>query len=186
MLTYLADYEKEYKRLGAQSFVRAYPWPVLIVTGIGGVLNGDQSRSGTMVALNIELLQATALAGRVFPVVKSGNSVPGPVSIGRTSDNDLAIPEYTISTRHCILAVVNGGYRLTDLGATNGTLVNDAPLTSRKPCLLQGGETIRMGRFTLLFHLPRGFGEFLQLKTQSKGQIGQIQDDFGNAQKKVI
>ena len=183
MPTYLTEYEAEFRRLGPQSFLQAYPWPVFVVSGIAGVLQGNSSRSGTMIATNIELLQATALAGRVFPVVKGRNSVPGPVSIGRTSDNDLAIPEYTISTRHCILALVNGAYRLTDLGATNGTLVNDVPLAPRKPCILQGGETVRMGRFTLLFHLPRGFGEFLRQKNQSPEQG---LDDFGNSTKKAI
>ena len=183
MPAYLADYLAEYRRLGPQSFVRAYPWPVLIVTGIGGILEGNSSRSGTMITANSDLLQAAALAGRVFPVVKGRNSVPGPVSIGRTSDNDLAIAEYTISTRHCILALVDGEYRLTDLGATNGTFINDVLLPPRKPGRLRGGETLRMGRFTLLFHLPRGFGEFLQQRTQSQDQD---QDDFGIANKKVI
>ena len=183
MPAYLADYEAEYRRLGPQSFVRAYPWPVLIVTGIGGILEGNSSRSGTMIAANSDLLQAAALAGRVFPVVKGRNSVPGPVSIGRTSDNDLAIAEYTISTRHCILALVDGEYRLTDLGATNGTFINGVLLPPRKPGRLRGGETLRMGRFTLLFHLPRGFGEFLRQRTQPQDQD---QDDFGIANKKVI
>jgi pSer/pThr/pTyr-binding forkhead associated (FHA) protein len=183
MPAYLAEFEAEFRRLGLQSFVNAYPWPVLIVAGIGGVLQGNTSRSGTMIAANVDLIQATALAGRVFPVVKGKNSMPGPVSIGRTSDNDLAIPEYTISTRHCILAVVNGQYRLTDLGATNGTMVNDQKLSPRKPCALSGGETLRMGRFTLLFHLPHGFGEYLRERTQPSPEI---EDEFSNATKKVM
>jgi predicted component of type VI protein secretion system len=116
-------------------------------------------------------------------VVKGRNSERGPVTIGRTSNNDLAIPEYTISTRHCLLALVDGEYRLTDLGATNGTWVNDVALAPRKPCRLQGGETLRMGRFTLLFHLPRGFGEFLRQRTQPEEQG---QDEFGNDNKKVM
>jgi pSer/pThr/pTyr-binding forkhead associated (FHA) protein len=116
-------------------------------------------------------------------VVKGRNSVRGPVTIGRTSDNDLVIPEYTISTRHCLLALVDGEYRLTDMGTTNGTLVNEAPLTPRKPYRLQGGETLRMGRFSLLFHLPRGFGEFLRQRTQSRDQG---EDDFDNENKKVM
>jgi pSer/pThr/pTyr-binding forkhead associated (FHA) protein len=183
MPAYLADFEAEFRRLGFQSFVQAYPWPVLIVTGIGGVLQGNTSRSGTMIAANVDMIQATALAGRVFPVVKGKNSTPGPVSIGRTSDNDLAIPEYTISTRHCLLALINGQYRLTDLGATNGTVVNDMTLPPRKPCPLKGGETVRMGRFTLLFHLPRGFGEYLRERTQPSPEK---EDDFSNETKKVM
>ncbi len=184
MPAYLAEFEAEFRRLGFQSFVQAYPWPVFIVSGIGGVLQGNTSRSGTMIAANLDLIQATALAGRVFPVVKGKNSTPGPLTIGRTSDNDLAIPEYTISTRHCILAFVNGQYRLTDLGATNGTMVNNVALTPRKPCPLCGGDTLRMGRFTLLFHLARGFGEYLRERTQPSPEV---EDEFSsNANKKVI
>ena len=183
MPAYLAEFEAEYRRLGTQSFVRAYPWPVLIVAGIGGVLKGNASRGGTMIAMNLDFFQATALAGRVFPVVKGRNSERGPVTIGRTSDNDLVIPEYTISTRHCLVALVDGEYRLTDMGTTNGTFVNVVPLTPRKPYRLQGGETLRMGRFSLLFHLPRGFGEFLRQRTQPQDQG---QDDFGNENKKVM
>ena len=183
MPAYLAEFEAEFRRLGFQSFVQAYPWPVLIVTGIGGVLQGNASRGGTMVASNMDLVQATALAGRVFPVVKGKNAIPGPVSIGRTSDNDVAIPEYTISTRHCILALVGGQYRLTDLGATNGTMVNDVSLIPRKPYVLRGGETLRMGRFTFLFHLPRGFAEYLHERTQPSPEI---EDEFTNVNKKVM
>jgi pSer/pThr/pTyr-binding forkhead associated (FHA) protein len=166
MPSYIADFEADYLRLGLQAFVRTYPWPVLIVTGIAGALGDNTSKSGTMIATSASaMMQATALEGRVFPVVKGRHSGPGPVSIGRTSDNDLAIPEYTISTHHCLLALVEGEYRLTDMGATNGTCVNEVPILPRKPYRLKGGEIVRMGRFSLLFQLPNGFAEYLRQRT---------------------
>ncbi len=167
MPTYLDGYEAELARLGLPSFVQAYPSSVLIVTAVSGTLMANTSRSGTMTVVSAEEAQAAALAGRVFPVVKGRNSRPGPVAIGRTADNDLVIPEYSISTRHCILALVDGEYRLTDLGTVNGTLVNEVRLTPRKPCRLRGGDSVRMGRFTLLFHLARGFGEFLRQRMEA-------------------
>ena len=173
MPSYLVDYEAEYVRLGAQAFVRAFPSPVFVVTGIAGELGDNASKSGTMVATSISaMMQASALDGRVFPVVKGKNSGPGPVTIGRTADNDVAIPEYTISTHHCLLATVDGEYRLTDMGATNGTRVDGQPLVVRKPCRLKGGETVVMGRFSMLFHLPRGFAEYLGQRTASRIQSG--------------
>ncbi len=169
MPSYLADFEAEYLRLGSQSFVRTYPWPVLVVTGIAAALGDNTSKSGTMVARSTSsMMQATTLEGRVFPVVKGRNAGPGPVSIGRTADNDLAIPEYTISTHHCLLALVDGEHRLTDMGATNGTRVDDVQLLPRKPCRLKGGETVVMGRFSLLFHLPRGFADYLRQRTSPR------------------
>jgi pSer/pThr/pTyr-binding forkhead associated (FHA) protein len=179
MPSYLTDFEAEYLRVGPQAFVRTYPWPVLVVTGIAGALGDNTSRSGTMVATTTStMMQATSLEGRVFPVVKGRNSAPGPVSIGRTSNNDLAIPEYTISTHHCLLALVDGAYRLTDMGATNGTWVDGVQLVPRKPCPLKGGETLRMGRFSLLFHLARGFAEYLRQRTAAP-----IQSDVDSAGK---
>jgi pSer/pThr/pTyr-binding forkhead associated (FHA) protein len=167
--SYLADFEAEYLRLGLQAFVRAYPWPVLVVSGIAGALGDNTSKSGTMIATSASaMMQATALEGRVFPVVKGRHSGPGPVSIGRTSDNDLAIPEYTISTHHCLLALVDGEYRITDMGATNGTHVNEVLLVPRKPCRLKGGEIVRMGRFSLLFHLASGFAEYLSQRPSAR------------------
>lgn len=173
MPSYLADLETEYLRLGPQSFLKTYSWPVLVVTGFAGDLGDNTSKSGTMVAtIGSAMLQSTSLEGRVFPVVKGHNSAPGPVSIGRTSDNDLAIPEYTVSTHHCLLALVDGECRLTDMGATNGTLVNSVRLTPRKPCRLQGGEIVCMGRLNLLFHLPGGFAEYLRQRTAPKAANG--------------
>jgi FHA domain len=171
--SYLADFEAEYLRLGAQAFLKAYPWPVLVVTGFAGDLGDNTSKSGTMVAtISDAMLQPTSLDGRVFPVVKGHNSAPGPVSIGRTSDNDLAIPEYTISTHHCLIALVAGEYRLTDMAATNGTLVDGVRLMPRKPCRLNGSETVCMGRLNLLFHLPLGFADYLRQRISAQPAKG--------------
>jgi len=173
MPSYLADFEAEYLRLGPQAFVRAFPSPVFVVTGIAGELGDNASKSGTMIATSVSaMMQASSLDGRVFPAVKGKNSGPGPVTIGRTADNDVAIPEYTISTHHCLLAMVDGEYRLTDMGATNGTRVDGQPLVPRKPCCLKGGETVVLGRFTLLFHLPRGFADYLGQRTAARTQSG--------------
>jgi hypothetical protein len=54
-----------------------------------------------------------------------------------------------------------------DLGSVNGTLVNEVRLEPRKPCVVHGGETLRLGRFTLVFHLARGFGEFLRQRIEA-------------------
>ncbi len=159
----VADYEKDLNRLGASDFLRLYPWPVLVVTSIAGVLKGLAAR-GTVITEVPDLTGMTPHAGRVFAVTKGRHSEPGPITIGRTSDNDVVVNEYSVSTRHGILALVDGEGRLTDLGATNGTLVNGVRLVPRKPCRLQGGETLQLGRVTLLFlfatqfvdHLARG------------------------------
>ena len=161
MLTYATDYKQELQRLGPAGFARAYFQPVLVILGMAGEISTTTS-DGTGVINTDGLFACTRLTGRVFPVVKPSNSVRGPITLGRTSENDIAIPEYSISKKHCIIARVDGEYRLTDMNSTNGTIVESAALVPGKPYRLRGGETISMGRLMLVFYFPPGFVRHLQ------------------------
>ena len=163
MASYVAEYAEELRKIGSEAFLRLYAHPVFIVQGISGTLVDQRPTGTTVVASATDMMQLTSLVGRVFPVTKSKFSPPGPtINVGRTSDNDLAIPEYSISKRHCVLARVGDEIRLTDCGSTNGTLVNGVPVEAKRPCSLVGGETITLGRFALVFYMPRGFVAYLK------------------------
>jgi len=162
MLTYAIEYKEELQHLGPTSFARAYFQPVLVVLGMGGDIKETTSDGGTGLVSVDGLFACTRLTGRVFPVVKPRNSMPGPITVGRVSENDIAIAEYSVSKRHCIIARVEGEYRLTDMGSTNGTIVDSTPLLSGKPRRLRGGETISLGRLMLVFYFPPGFIRHLQ------------------------
>jgi len=163
MLTYAIDYKDELQRLGPAGFQRSYFQPVLVTLGMAGEINPTASSEGTSVVnLNEGTFVCTRLTGRVFPVVKPRNSMPGPISVGRTSENDIAIPEYSVSKRHCIISRVNGEFRLTDMGSTNGTIVDGVSLVPQKPRRLMGGETISLGRLMLVFYFAEGFIRHLQ------------------------
>jgi hypothetical protein len=163
MPTYATDYKEELQRLGPAGFQRAYFQPVLVTLGMAGEINPMASSGGTSVVnLNDGTFACTRLTGRVFLVVKPHNSMHGPISVGRTSENDIAIPEYSVSKRHCIIARVDGEYRLTDMGSTNGTIVDGMPLVPQKPRRLRGGETVSLGRLLLVFYFPEGFIRHLQ------------------------
>jgi hypothetical protein len=163
MPTYATDYKEELQRLGPAGFQRAYFQPVLVTLGMAGEINPMASSGGTSVVnLNDGTFACTRLTGRVFLVVKPHNSMHGPISVGRTSENDIAIPEYSVSKRHCIIARVDGEYRLTDMGSTNGTIVDGMPLVPQKPRRLRGGETVSLGRLMLVFYFPEGFIRHLQ------------------------
>jgi hypothetical protein len=163
MLTYANDYKEELQRLGPAGFQRVFVQPVLVTLGMAGEINPAASSGGTSVVnLNDGSFACTRLTGRVFPVVKPQNSMRGPISVGRTSENDIAIPEYSVSKRHCIIARVENEYRLTDMGSTNGTILDGTTLLPQKPRRLKGGETIALGRLMLVFYFPEGFVRHLQ------------------------
>jgi pSer/pThr/pTyr-binding forkhead associated (FHA) protein len=160
MATYVAEYKEELLKLGRVPFLNVHHDSVLIVLGLAGTL-GTAAASGTVVTAGSDIMLLGTLVGRVFPLRKGRDAPPGPIVVGRTSDSDVAIPEYSISKQHCYIAVVNNQPRLIDCGSTNGTLVNGTPLVAKKPYPLVGGESITLGRFALLFHRPQGFVAYL-------------------------
>lgn len=160
MRAYVRELADELRSLGPERFCREHPGPVLVVLGLAGEL-GSQRTQGTAVITNADALTVTSLVGRVFPLVKTAYATPGPISIGRTAENDVAIPEYSISKQHCLVQVLGSEVRLSDCGSTNGTIVNGVRLEPRKPVVLRGGDKIVLGRFALGFYGPRDFLGYL-------------------------
>ncbi len=69
--------------------------------------------------------------------------------IGRDDDVAVSIPIHTISRRHARIFVADNVYRIEDLGSTNGTFVNDAPIEG--PRRLENGDLIRCGGSVVKF-----------------------------------
>lgn len=71
------------------------------------------------------------------------------VAIGRLPECDIVISDPGASRRHATIAREDGGeYVLTDLGSTNGTLVNDEPVGEH---VLSDGDRITIGNTVLEF-----------------------------------
>ncbi len=73
---------------------------------------------------------------------------PGLNSLGRGDANDFTIADPSVSTNHCRIEVTDGGVSLQDLGSTNGTFVNQAPV---QQAVLEHGQSLRFGSVELLF-----------------------------------
>ncbi len=70
------------------------------------------------------------------------------VTIGRTEENDLMIPDGSISRRHARLTWKDGVWRATDLGSKNGTFVGEI---GRAAGELRSGDTLILGQLRLRF-----------------------------------
>src|ERR687893_335329 len=72
------------------------------------------------------------LAREVVELVMDGESQPlegrGPWTVGRSEDNDVVIPDPNVSRRHARLSRLDNGFVVEDLGSTNGTLLDGAPI----------------------------------------------------------
>jgi pSer/pThr/pTyr-binding forkhead associated (FHA) protein len=69
-------------------------------------------------------------------------------TIGRAPSNDVVIDDPTVSAQHATLLKEPDGYRLRDLGSTNGTHVNGVSVTDAE---LKDGAEIRFGYVTGVF-----------------------------------
>jgi dipeptidyl aminopeptidase/acylaminoacyl peptidase len=72
------------------------------------------------------------------------------VTIGRAPDNDVVVGDPATSGRHGRIEVRNGYFWMSDLGSTNGTLVNGEPVIEKQ---LADGDLIAIGQNTMRFTL---------------------------------
>ncbi len=73
------------------------------------------------------------------------------VAIGKGPQNDIILPDASVSSAHAVIRFEDGGYNIVDLGSRNGTSVNDARIT--EPRAIQHGDLIKMGHCALTFRL---------------------------------
>ena len=76
---------------------------------------------------------------------------PQGLSIGRASDNDLALDDRLVSRYHARIALENDQLVLYDLNSTNGSYVNGARVDR---CALQIGDHIQLGSTTITVQPP--------------------------------
>jgi signal transduction histidine kinase len=73
-------------------------------------------------------------------------------SVGRDSTSAIRLHDTECSRRHAEFRLMDGAYRLVDVGSANGTYVNDQRI---KETLLQPGDRIQIGQTTLVFSAGR-------------------------------
>ncbi|MFI5301424.1 MAG: diguanylate cyclase [Polyangiales bacterium] len=78
-------------------------------------------------------------------VVLEGN----PLEIGRSVKCELVLDQESVSRKHARITWDGVRYKLSDLGSTNGSYVNDEPITSERT--LRDGDQVKIGRTILKF-----------------------------------
>ncbi|MFN0079192.1 MAG: LuxR C-terminal-related transcriptional regulator [Prosthecobacter sp.] len=74
------------------------------------------------------------------------------IFLGRHKDNDLCLPHEGVSRRHALVYPQGGAYFVSDLGSTNGVLLNGIRL--RLPTELNDKDELMIGPARLLFRWP--------------------------------
>ena len=76
------------------------------------------------------------------------------VVIGRGKDSDLVLAAYGVSRQHARLQRVPQGWTLTDLGSTNGTLINGRPIPAHQAYVLRPGDQVTLASLMFVLQEP--------------------------------
>ena len=95
---------------------------------------------------------APAVSGRATLTALNGGETftlgASVVTLGRLPESDIVVDDPGASRQHARIRNSNGEFVLTDLGSTNGTLVNDESVQER---VLDDGDRIMIGETVLEF-----------------------------------
>jgi hypothetical protein len=140
---YLKDYKEELRKVGDVVFKQRYRSPVLIVTGrTGDFVDEAPRRDKTMIAApSGQPAQSVALLDRVFAVTKATHAPRGPIVLGRSGENDIPIPEFSISKRHCYFEFEPEGITVT---AASNLQVTEAGSGTKVMCSQLAGALINV------------------------------------------
>ena len=112
----------------------------------GGEAEGrDQGTS----AISAEEARRHGLVREIVELVLEDGPYPlegrGPWSIGRSEENDIVIRDPNVSRRHAKLSRLENGFVIEDLGSTNGTLLDGAPIDRER---IESGDELTFGGVT--------------------------------------
>jgi hypothetical protein len=105
------------------------------------------------------------LVGRSVLAVSPVRSARGPnrlITLGRTHENDVVVPNRTVSRLHAWFRDVAGRLEVGDGESRNGTWVGGHRLAPRESVRLRGGEEMRLGVVELTFVDASGCWEYLR------------------------
>jgi pSer/pThr/pTyr-binding forkhead associated (FHA) protein len=164
MPNYVTEYLEELVRLGLVRFKSEYPAPVLIGLGLVATLQDKRAtaeRASTIFTNTANLdgeIVTASLAGRVWFIERRGRKGGAALTVGRSAENDLVIPEYSLSRNHCAFGYDYKGVFVTDLGSTNGTFVEGRRLEPRtENAHLNSGDELILGRYKFRFQTNEAF-----------------------------
>lgn len=120
-----------------------------------------------MAAVPKLIILSEQLRGKGFELTKDLHTC------GRVEERDICIKDPTISSHHCDFIKSDSTYILRDNGSTNGTRVNNVPVTEQE---LQNSDILQVGGVEVLFDC-----DDKSVTTVMRTQTGINLDDGDNA-----
>jgi hypothetical protein len=140
-----AEFEQRHGRVFLLLSATDFAAPRALMTTEVAVGGGHQARMESTASLSLI----------VYPVRRNGHSAGHLITVGRAPDNDVVVPDASISRFHAY--VKEGADRqwlIQDAGSTNGTSVNGHSVPRQgngSPIALNSGDDVRLGQVELTF-----------------------------------
>jgi adenylate cyclase len=102
-------------------------------------------------------------------------SLRGGLTLGRSSDNDIVLRDFSVSRHHAEVDEIDGIFKIRDLNSTNGVKVNDTFVTVAN---ISPGDLVTIGNFELEVCDPGGESPGMSSATYLR-PLSEFNDDFG-------
>jgi hypothetical protein len=130
-----------------RSFVVASPFTFIVSDGTLARASGNHVAVADPPALEKHIVAGSPRSFMALPLRKATDTFPQMITVGRTANNDLVIPDSSISKVHAIFMQTSRGFELADVGSKNGTAAAGEVLPPRGAAhLIRLGERLRFGR----------------------------------------
>jgi hypothetical protein len=144
------------QRLQTAAFEARHGSAFLLLTAAGHAMrNGPAATHVSLLGDSDPSAHTANLSVLVYPVRPGERAAGHLLTLGRAPNNDVVIPDHTISRFHAFLKRdASGGFLIQDAGSTNGTSVNGAPVAAKDlgpATALKRGDTLRLGQLEFTF-----------------------------------
>jgi hypothetical protein len=146
------DFITEVQRRTRAEFIAKYPHIFLIgglslVRPIGPnrTLIHDPLIEGTQQQrIERERPRRNSRPSLVLPVIKVQEAFPSMITVGRTANNDIVIPDVEVSKFHAYFTQKGARLELSDAGSRNGSFVGERKVQPKGPALeVRVGDRVR-------------------------------------------
>jgi hypothetical protein len=159
-----------------EEFIQEHPFPVLIGLGvIASELQRNPTKAAGTMFVNLSAMpdqddDSTNL-NQVFNIEKvSAQTPPDGIYLGSGLENDICIPDSSISKTHTHFILSGSECSLIDHGSTNGSFVNGAKVPPNEPLVIKGGDVLTLGRISFTYYDATSFAKLLAVQAMARSR----------------
>jgi hypothetical protein len=145
----VGDLMGDAQALGRDRFVSRFAHAALIQMGVLGVMRDESTgfktleepATGNSTPTDMRVMPEA----RVWFVQKTQLTFPDKISVGRSRNNDITIPDANVSKLHAYLTPSGDGFSLVDADSSNGTFVDSRKIEPLTPFAVGDGQVLQFG-----------------------------------------